>query len=169
MKKRFLRNLYTCLIGLAGVWSCVPNSGVEPNELESFGIESFDYPELSGWTGLNQMSNYDYIKFLSESKLEFPLVYVYVANTRDERISIHSLSKFESVQVSDETFYSLLPERSRREIVNQKTIKLYKMESKNDVEYYYLKDKKLLILKHHLKNHIDNCDGICVDLLLKLK
>lgn len=169
MKNRGPRILNICLFAVAGIWACVPNSEVEPSELESFGIESFDYPELSGWTGLNQMSNYDYIKFLSQSKLEFPLVYVYVANTGDERISIHSLSKFESVQVSDETFYSLLPERSRREIVNEKTIKLFKIVSKNDVEYFYLKDKRLIILKHYLKNHNANCDGICVDLLLKLK
>lgn len=169
MKNLVPRILNICLYGLAGIWACTPNSEREPIEFENFGIESFDYPELSGWKGLNQMSNYDYIKFLSESKLEFPLIYVYVGRSRDERISIHSLSKFESVDVSDDTFYSILPEKSRHEIVNEKSIKLYKVVSINDIEYYYLKDHKLIILKHYLKNHKTYCDGICVDLLLKLK
>jgi hypothetical protein len=149
---------------------CSRGSELSSAEMSEYGMESYDFPEMKGWIGLNQMSQYDYIKLLKESKSDYPIIYAYrsVDNPAD-RITIHALSKFENVDVNTHVYMDLLPLKGRKKIIKNDRIILYKLERKNEIEYFYLKDHNLIILKHALTRHNVLCDGICIDLLLKLK
>ncbi len=140
---------------------------VHENQIE-IGDKSFIMPQLKGFSSAEKRGMKDYIKSISVSKYHWPTIYTYYNDFQDFNcVSVHSLSKFTWIEMTEEKAQKSLKEifpRSKVKSIKYRGATIFYSDKKN-ARWYGLFFRDGLILIRNSKGYLDRND--LFDLTLK--
>ena len=140
---------------------------VNENQIE-IGDKSFIMPQLKGFSSAEQRGMKDYIKSISVSKHHWPTIYTYYNDFQNFNcVSVHSLSKFTWIEMTEEKAQKSLKEifpRSKVKSIKYRDATIF-YSNKKSARWYGLFFRDGLILIRNSKGYLDRND--LFDLTLK--